>query len=252
MQPNGWIFELTSFQGDTPMVSDTRLTVDGYTRVSTEEQARGGYSLDAQESKIRGYCALYDLDLARILSDPGESGKNLNRPGIRAVLEDLRVKRVDGLVIAKLDRLSRSLRDWSNLIDEFFAEKAGLKLFSVNDSIDTRSASGRLVLNVLMSVAQWEREIIGERTKDALRSKIARGERVGKVRFGHDLAPDGRTLVPNIRQQAAIAAMKEWRLQGKTYREMATLVAGLGIETAEGNLIWQPATVRRILERSVG
>jgi DNA invertase Pin-like site-specific DNA recombinase len=229
------------------------LHVIGYTRVSTEEQAAGGLSLEAQATKIRAYCGLYELDLLRIESDPGFSGKDLERPGARAVLADLRKRKdgADGLVVAKLDRLTRSLRDWQHLIEEFFEERRGKRLFSVEESIDTRRASGRLVLNVIMTVAQWEREVIGERTKDALAAKIARGERCGKVRFGHDLAADGRALIENAREQAAIRLMHEWRAQGKTYRQLCDLLEEMGIETKEGGKIWLPMTIKRILARPI-
>lgn len=229
------------------------LRVIGYTRVSTEEQASGGFSLDAQAAKIRAYCDLYELDLARIVSDPGFSGKDLERPGVAEILAELRKRKdgVDGLVVSKLDRLTRSLRDWQHLIEEHFEEKRGRRLFSVEESIDTRRASGRLVLNVIMTVAQWEREVIAERTRDALAAKIAKGERVGKVRFGQDLADDGKTLTPNFREQEAIRLMREWRAQGKTYRDLCALLEGMGIETKEGGKLWLPMTVKRILERPV-
>jgi site-specific DNA recombinase len=232
-------------------MGEARLRVIGYTRVSTEEQASSGFGLDAQLGKVRAYCELYELDLIRVESDPGFSGKDLERPGVTAVLAELRRRRdgADGLVVAKLDRLTRSLRDWQRLIEEHFGDQAGKRLFSVDESIDTRRASGRLVLNVIMTVAQWEREVIGERTKDALAAKIARGERCGKVRFGQDLAPDGRTLVPNEREQDAIRRMREWRAQGKTYRDLCEMLEQLGIETKEGGKLWLPMTVRRILGR---
>ena len=108
-----------------------------------------------------------------------------------------------------------------------------------------------MVLNVLMSVAQWEREIISERTKDALQAKIGRGERCGKLRYGYDLAADGRTLVRNEREQETIRVMKEWRAGGKTFREMVKMVEDLGIETKEGNRVWLPSTIHRILTRPV-
>jgi DNA invertase Pin-like site-specific DNA recombinase len=232
-------------------MSHRHLPVIGYRRVSTDEQARDGFGMDAQEKKIRAYCELYELNLLRIISDPGLSGKDLERPGIQEVLSLLRQRKdaVQGLVVAKLDRLTRSLRDCSELIEEFFEEKRGKRLFSVEESIDTRRAAGRLVLNVIMTVAQWEREVIGERTKDAMQAKIAKGERCGKVRFGYDLAPDGIRLVENEQEQEAIAQMREWRTQGKTYRELVELVKGLGIETKEGGIVWQPTTIRRILLR---
>ena len=102
-----------------------------------------------------------------------------------------------------MDRLSRSVVDWNDLIDGYFGEKAGKQLFSVADSIDTRTAAGRLVLNVLMSVAQWERETIGERTTAAMQYKRSKNERVGKVPFGYDLAADGVQLIPNEVEQRA-------------------------------------------------
>ena len=168
------------------------------------------------------------------------------------ILAELRRRkgRIDGVVIAKLDRLTRSIGDWDDLIHEFFAGRSAKQLFSVGDSIDTRTAAGQLVLNVLMSVAQWERQVIGERTSDALQAKIRRGERVGRVRFGYDLAADGKTLVRNEREQDAIRRLREWKAQGLTYRDLVKLVDQLGIDTKGGG-IWRPATIRQILIRPV-
>ena len=232
---------------------DELMDVVGYIRVSTDEQASGGFSLDAQERKIRAYCDLYNLRLVHIYSDPGASGKDLNRPGIQAVLASLRKRKggVGGLVVAKLDRLTRSLRDCAEMIEGFFGEKQDKRLFSVEESIDTRQAAGRLVLNLIMTVAQWEREVIGERTRDALQAKIAKGERVGKIRFGYDLADDGKTLVMNKHEQDVIRLMKERKEQGMTYRELVAMVEGLGIATKEGGRVWLPMTIRRILCRPI-
>lgn len=228
-----------------------KLKVVGYVRVSTEEQAAGGLGLEAQQAKIRGYCDLYELDLVAVLSDPGFSGKSLDRPAMREALDLLRRRKdpVDGLVLAKLDRLTRSVADWSSLINEFFRDEKK-RLFSVGESIDTRTAAGRMMIGMIMLIAEWEREVIGERTRDALAAKIARGERCGKVRFGHDLAGDGKTLIPNEREQAAIRRMEEWRAQGRTYRDLCRLLEEMGVETKEGGRLWRPMTVRRILARS--
>jgi len=219
--------------------------------VSTEEQASEGLSLVDQERRIRAYCSLYGLDLVRVVTDAGVSAKTLERDGLAEVLDDLRQWRVDGVVILKLDRLTRQLRDWSDLIDEFFSEKAARRLFSVNDSIDTRTPSGRMVLNMIMTVAQWEREEIAYRTKNALQGKISRGERCGRLRFGHTLAPDGKTLVDHPGEQRAIAFMREWDAQGKTYREMIATLEELGIETKEPGGIWRPGVIHRILTRPI-
>ena len=109
---------------------------------------------------------------------------------------------------------------------------------------------GRLVLNVLMSVAAWEREAIGERTREALRHKIRCNQRCGKVRFGYNLAGDGKTLVVNLVEQEAIVLMTSLRAAGHTLRQIATELTGRGIQTKEGGA-WTHTTVARILQRKV-
>jgi site-specific DNA recombinase len=225
------------------------MRVLGYARVSTEEQATSGQSIGAQRVKLEGYAKLYDLELVGIIEDAGQSAKSLNRPGLQKALTMLRKGEADGLVIAKLDRLTRSVADWQTLIDDHFGERAGRQLLSVQDCIDTRTAAGRLVLNVLLSVAQWEREAIGERTRDALQHKISNRERVGKIRYGFDLAPDGRTLLPNAGEQEAIGTMRELRATGTSYSKIAAELNTRGIPTKEGRS-WQKMTVRNILMRS--
>lgn len=225
------------------------MKVLGYIRVSTEEQATNGQSLDAQRAKVAAYAALYDLELVEIIVDAGVSAKSLNRPGLQDALAKLRRGVADGLVIGKLDRLTRSVGDWQKLIDAYFGDKAGKQLFSVADSIDTRTAAGRLVLNVLLSVAQWERETIGERTKDALQHKIRKGERCGKVRFGYELAADGKTLVAVPVEQEAIDLMKQLRAEGESYRDIAAELNRRGIQTKEGSG-WLHTSVRGILARA--
>src|SRR5688500_10547762 len=110
------------------------MKVVGYIRVSTEEQATSGQSLDAQRDKLAAYAKLYDLELVAVIEDAGESAKSLNRPGLQDALGMLRRGEVAGVLIAKLDRLTRSVADWQALINEFFGEKAGKQLFSVADS----------------------------------------------------------------------------------------------------------------------
>ena len=219
-----------------------------YARVSTAEQASDGISLEAQASKMEAYASLYELEVVETITDPGESAKTLKRPGLQRALALLRDGVADGLVIAKLDRLTRNVGDWQRLIDGYFGEKAGKQLFSVSDSIDTRTAAGRLVLNVLLSVAQWEREATAERTKDALQHKIRRGERCGKVRFGYDLSDDGRTLVLNQAEQDAMDLMVTLRNDGWTYRAIAQSLTNRGIKTKEGGA-WNHNSVYSILKR---
>ena len=225
------------------------MRVIAYCRVSTLEQADGGISLEAQQARMQAYAALYDLTIVETIID-AESAKSLNRAGLQRALALLRADKADGLLIVRLERLTRSISDWQDLIDAYFGERGGKQLLSVNDSIDTRTAAGRLVLNVLITVAQWERETIGERTRDALQHKIRNGQRVGKVRFGYDLAADGVTLIDNPAEQQTVALMRDLRAAGYTLRQIAAALTARGILTKEGNSQWQHQTVAYILRRA--
>jgi DNA invertase Pin-like site-specific DNA recombinase len=222
----------------------------GMIRVSTDEQAEDGHSLDAQRAKIEAYCKLYDIELVAILEGAGESAKTLDRPALQEALGMLDSGEADGLVVASLDRLSRSVKDWNCLIEDYFGERAGKQLFSVSDSVDTRTAAGRMVLNMLMTVYQWQRENIAEKTKEVLRHKIRNGERVGRVRYGYSLNAEGR-LVENPAEQAAILLMRAMRDAGATYRRICERLDEGEYPTQEGRP-WVPMTVKRILERSTG
>jgi len=220
-----------------------------YCRVSTAEQADSGISLEAQQARMQAYAALYDATIVETVVE-AESAKSLNRQGLQHALGMLKAGKADGLLIVKLDRLTRSIADWQSLIDTYFGERGGKQLLSVNDSIDTRTAAGRLVLNVLITVAQREREAIAERTKEALRHKISRHQRVGKVRFGYDLAPDGMTLLDNPTEQQTIALMRDMRAAGCTLRQIAAALTERNIPTKEGHNRWQHQTVAYILRRA--
>lgn len=217
----------------------------GYIRVSTEEQAREGVSLAAQEAKLRAYADLYDLELVAVVVDAGVSAKTLNRPGLQEALAKLDAGEAEALVIAKLDRLTRSVADWGTLIDGYFAKRCAL--LSVADQIDTRTAAGRLVLNVLVSVAQWEREAIGERTSAALAHKKAIGEHVGAPAYGY--AVEGVELVRVEAELEVVTLAKELRAAGATLQAVADELNRRGIPTKRGGK-WAPVQVKRITERS--
>jgi DNA invertase Pin-like site-specific DNA recombinase len=226
------------------------MRVIGYIRVSTEEQATHGISLASQRAKLEAYASLYDLELVEVIADEGVSAKSLNRPGLQRAMALLSRGQVDGLLIVKLDRLTRSVGDWQTLIDGYFSERAGRQLFSVGDSIDTRTAAGRMVLNILLSVAQWEREAIGERTRDALQHKISRNERCGKVRFGYQLAADGVHLEASETEQQVLAIIAELRAAGESLRAIAAELTRRQIATKQGNAKWTHTAIDRIIRRT--
>lgn len=215
-----------------------------YVRVSTDKQAEHGVSLDAQRAKLDAYAALYDLDLVAVEVDAASAG-DLDRPALTRALGELRAGRADALLVVKLDRLTRSVRDLGELVDRCTRE--GWALLSVGDAVDTRTAAGRLVLNVLASVAQWEREAIGERTAAAMKWKRAAGEYTGgEVRYGYRLAADGRALERDEAEQAVVAAAVELRAAGLSLRAVGEELAARGLLPRSGRR-WHAETVKAVL-----
>ena len=203
-----------------------------YLRVSTERQADTGVSLDAQQEKARAYANLYDLDLTEMIIDAGESAKTLDRPGLQRALSMLKTGQADALLVVKLDRLTRSVVDLGKLIETYFAPcKAAL--MSVSEQIDTRSAAGRLVLNILASVSQWERETIGERTSVAMKYKQAKGEYIGGgAPYGFELV--NGDLVEDSYEQGVIQQARELRESGLSLAAVAKELDRRGIQARNG------------------
>lgn len=223
----------------------------GYVRVSSEQQAEGGVSLDAQREKLRAYAIAMDIELVAIVEDAGLSAKTLKRPGLQAALRMLEEGEASALLVTKLDRLTRSVSDLGDLVERYFSAKFALA--SLGDNVDTRSASGRLVLNVLTSVAQWEREATGERTRDALVQVKKEGGRLGGAALGWRRAEDedgfGRKVVREVSSELAIVArMVELRSEGHSLPAIARALADEGRPTKRGGQ-WTPETVRRVLRR---
>jgi site-specific DNA recombinase len=216
----------------------------GYIRVSTQEQATHGYSLDAQTAKLQAYASLYDIELIDIVVDAGVSAKSLKREGLQRVLATLDNNGADAVLIFKLDRLTRSVKDWNVLIEKYFTHKA---LLSVSDQIDTRTAAGRLCLNVLMSVAQWERETIGERTSTALQYKKSQGEHIGSVPYGYESID--KTLAVVESEAAAISLIQEMREQGAKLQAIADELNAQNITSKRGGK-WYPSSVKNVIERA--
>lgn len=139
----------------------------GYTRVSIEEQAESVLRLESQRAKIEAYASLYGHEIVTVICDDGYSAKTLERPGIQKALESISRGEADGILTFKIDRLTQSAADMGGLIDKYFGGRSGKTLVSVSEQIDTTTPAGRLVLNVLASVAQWEQEVTAEKTKAA-------------------------------------------------------------------------------------
>jgi len=197
-----------------------------YIRVSTAQQENTAHSLVSQREKIQAYASLYDLDIVDYVIETS-SAKNLNREGLNIALNKIKSGEVSAIIVTKLDRLTRSVADLGLLINEYFTDH---ELLSVSEHIDTRSAGGRLILNILTSVSQWEREAIGERTSAVKQSMKANGLYCGgSVPYGQILI-NGQ-LVTNLQERSIINRAKALKSEGNSLRTIATMFSQEGLKT---------------------
>lgn len=200
-----------------------------YLRVSTEEQALHGFGLDAQEHELTRAFDFHRWELVETVRDEGASGKDLDRPELRHALELIAAGEADGLAVAKLDRLSRSVIDFSDLLDWF--EHAGARFVALDLQVDTSTPGGRMVSQVLMAVAEWERGTIAARTKAGLAAKRAQGQ------------PTGRPSVadrPELLERIQLMRHQE-RLSLKAIADQLNLE---GVPTLRGAGEWRASSVQ--------
>ncbi len=175
-----------------------------YTRKSTDEGLdRDFNSLDNQREAAENYVKSQQGEGWEILADRyddgGFTGGNMDRPALQHLLADIEAGRVDRVVVYKIDRLSRSLLDFAKLAD--FLETHHVSIVSVTQQLDTSTSMGRLTLNMLLSFAQFEREMVSDRTRDKMRAARRRGKWTGGMpRLGYDVAPEGGRLVVNLEE----------------------------------------------------
>jgi DNA invertase Pin-like site-specific DNA recombinase len=213
-----------------------------YVRVSSETQAAEGVSLSAQEARIASYCAAMGWAVSETVRDAGESAKSLKRPGIAKTLDAVRRGVVGRIVVAKLDRLTRSVRDLADLID--LCAKHDVALVSVGETLDTSTAAGRMVVNMLGVVAAWEREAIGERTATALAHKRQQRMAYGPTPFG--FVRVGDALAPEPKEQDALAEAARMDRAGASFREIAGRLTELGVRPHRGQR-WYASSVSAML-----
>jgi DNA invertase Pin-like site-specific DNA recombinase len=203
-------------------------TVVGYVRVSTEEQGASGAGLEAQRRAIENECARRGWELVRIEQDV-LSARSMNRPGLRVALDACRSGEVAGIVVAKLDRLSRSVIDFGKLLAE--ANRGDWNIVALDFGLDLTTPQGKLVANLLMSVAEWEREVIGQRTREGLAAKRSQGVRLGRP----------RSLPARVRTR-----IRRMRTRGMTLEAIARKLNDEGVPTAQGGQRWYASTVRAL------
>ena len=203
-----------------------------YTRKSTEEGLDQDYNtLDAQrdsgEAFIKSQAPEGWVCVPDHYDDGGFTGANMERPALKRLMADIESGKVNCVVVYKVDRLSRSLPDFARMMETF--DKCGVSFVSVTQQFNTATSMGRLVLNVLLSFAQFEREMISERTRDALQHMKAQGIRIGPApygyRFSHDTDENGRRwLVPLAEEQDVLRQTRELRSDGMKLHQIARLL----------------------------
>lgn len=205
--------------------------VVGYVRVSTGEQSESGLGMEAQRAAITAEVERRGWELVGIFEDAGISGKALSgRPGLQGALSAVRSTEGSALVVAKLDRLSRSLLDFAALMQQ--SQREGWGLLALDLGVDTSTPSGEMMANVMATFAQFERRIISQRTKDALAVKKAEG-----VKLGRQVRTD-----PQI-----VSLVHQMREDGGTLKAIAGHLNESQVPTSHGGKCWYPSTVRSLL-----
>lgn len=205
------------------------MRVLGYVRVSTEEQADSGAGLAAQIKAIREEVARRGWTLVDIIEDPAHSAKDLRRPGVQQALELLDRRDADGLLVSKLDRLSRSTFDFSTLMED--ARRRDWALVALDVAVDTTTPVGEAMANVMMTFAQLERRLIGQRTKEGLAAKRAMGVKLGR---------------PSEISFALRAQIRASRDGGEPLAAIARRLNASGVPTSQGGRRWYPSSVRAV------
>lgn len=217
----------------------------GYIRCSTLEQAQEGLSLQYQRAKIELYCRLHNMYLEGIIEDAGFSGKDTNRPGLQKLMEHIDQPRYQGVVVYKLDRLSRSTKDLLILVDDTF-RKNKAEFFSVTEKIDTTTAQGRFFLTIIGALAQMERELTIERTIAGLEQTRANGTYLGAEPMGFKRRAG--KLIRNSEERRLINRIVELRLEGLSLRAIGERLEEEGHKPKRGEH-WHAQSLKLILDR---
>lgn len=219
----------------------------GYVRVSREEQARDGVSLDAQRARIAAYATAKGLTLVDIVGDEGLSGKDLTRPALERLLGACRRGEVGHVVVWKLDRLTRRTRHLLTLVEDLFLARH-IELHSVSESLDTSTPHGRFVLTLFGGLAQMERELIAERTRGALAWKRENGQPTSHPPLGFQHNGKRARMVEVPEELAVVRRIFALAKRGRSALAIAGKLNADGVPTKRGGR-WYACTVRKIVRR---
>ncbi len=220
-----------------------------YARVSTEEQAREGFSIRAQEEKLRSYAAVKDWPLFDVYLDEGISGKNVeDRPALQRLLHDIDAGKVENVLVFKVDRLTRSTKNLIELVEFFHAHKCGFN--SLTESIDTASATGRMFLKIIGIFAEFERENLIERVRFGLARKVEEGYSLCAYTASYGYTrPKGQKVQTIVPEEAAVVREIFDCFLDRDFacHKIAAMLNSRQVPAKRGGL-WTAKTVRLILE----
>lgn len=217
-----------------------------YTRVSTEDQAKEGFSLDAQLEKLRSYCKARDWIIAGEYIDDGYSGRTTKRPAYMKMMQEM--DKWDALLVIKMDRIHRNSKNFMMMMEEL--KKHGKEFVSMTESLDTSTAMGRFVMDIIQRIAQLESEQIGERVYIGMEQKAkTNGGILGfNIPYGYDYI-DGK-LVPNKEEAEIVKKIYSWYLEGKSLSEIVKMLNNSKIPTKKQGF-WAKKTVSTMLKNPV-
>ena len=219
-----------------------------YIRVSTEDQAREGFSLGEQEEKLRQLCKYKDFEIFKIYKDAGISAKNMkDRPAFQEMLEDMKAGKLNYIVAYKLDRVTRSVRDLEVLISTL--EQYHCYLICDRDDVNTSTANGRFFVRMLTVLSQLEIEIVSERTKFGLNGAIKAGHIPGKVPLGYYRDTD-KTLKIDVTTKDIVLRIFELYLEGKSYQTISNILNEEKV-LSPNNKKWCDSTIDRIINNKI-
>jgi len=201
----------------------------GYTRVSTAEQAKDGWTLAQQRKAIEAEAERRGWTLVEVIEDAGYSGTNEDRPGLQRALRMLKARQAQAIMVARLDRLARSTQHLCEYIAA--CKKQKWQMVALDVGLDTTSANGRFMVRVLAAVAEWESEVNGERVREGMAEARASGKRFG---FQRQASAEAVTRIVRARKR------------GEPFHRIAARLDRQGVPTPGGGARWYPSTVARI------
>lgn len=223
-----------------------------YCRVSTEYQKESGLGIEGQLDKCNKFAESKSLEVVETFVDDGKTATNLNRDGFKAAMDYLKENPDTILIIYKLDRLTRSVRDLNTILKQ--KEEIGFEISSVVDSFDTSTPSGRLALNMMISIAQWEVEEISERTKRALEQKKNKKEKLGGTHqpFGYYVIEmEGvKRLVPDKKQQTTLQLIFDLRNDGWKVPAICKELKRRKRKNISGSTDWKTGQIYNLLRNA--